>query len=120
MANYSYNPIFLLGKDANSNVTYQIPFTPIGYATNLAAGVEQHFTVPTNVNMAIFSYGTGTDVWVDGSTTAVLPGSSFAASTADLNPVARPVYAGEVLSFICGTAAAVKVSLYNTAINQNI
>jgi len=111
MANYSYNVLLQIGKDLNGEATYQIPFTPIGTATALGANTESHITVPDGVNCVFFAFGTGTDVWVDGSATlAAIPSGS---TTADLNPVARPVYPGQTLSYYCGTASIVKASFYN-------
>lgn len=102
----------ILGLDVNGNPTYQIPFSNTGVATTLAAGVEQHTTVPAGCDTAFFSYSTGTDVWVSNTETAAEPGGSFAEKLADLNPVARSVKPNEILSFISSSAAAVKVSYY--------
>lgn len=102
----------ILGKDLNGNVTYNIPFTNVGYETTLSAGVAQSLTVPLSVNVAYFSYSSGIDVFVDPINTATLPAGAFAATTADLNPVARTVIPGATLSFISAETGYVKVSFY--------
>ncbi len=102
----------ILGLDVNGNPTYRIGFSNTGVATTLSAGVEQHTTVPAGCDTAFFSYSTGTDVWVSNAQTAAVPTGSFAAKLADLNPVARLVKPGEVLSFISASVASVKVSYY--------
>ena len=93
---------FTLTKDVNGYNGFGIPFSLDGEATSLAANAEQHFKVPSNYPnwIAIFSYTPGANIWVDGINTAVVPGTSFAASTARLNPAGRYVKAGDVISFI--------------------
>ena len=113
----------VLGKDSNGNVTFVIPFpdngtAPIlGQRTMLAPSVAQSVTVPLNVNVAIFSYGSGTDIWVDPVNAATLPGVAFATTTAELNPVGRFVTPGTTLSVISEAAAEVKISFYQMAAN---
>ncbi len=102
----------LLGKDLNGNVTYEIPFSNVGYETTLAPSVAQSLTVPLNCTSAWFSYSSGVDVFVDPVTTATLPTGAFTSTTADLNPVARKVVPGSTLSFISAEAGYVKVSFY--------
>jgi len=93
---------FNLTKDIAGYNGFGIVFAEDGQATSLAANTEQHFTVPSNYPywIAIFSYTPGSNIWVDGITTAVVPSTSFGATTAELNPSARAVKAGDVLSFI--------------------
>lgn len=85
------------------------------FSTTLAAGVEQHFTVPTSSRTwgAIFSFEAGTSIWVANNDTAVTPGGSFAATSSQLNPSVRQVSGGDILSFITSnTTAQIGVSLY--------
>lgn len=102
----------LVVKDVNGNVIYGLPFATDGYETTLAANTEQHVTVPNDAQIAVFSYTGGVDVFVDPATTATLPSSSFAPTTADLNPVMRLVTPGTTLSFISAGTPYVKVSFY--------
>ena len=104
----------LLGKDANGNVTYEIPFSDTGYQTTLAASVAQNLTVPTNAKTAVFAFSSGGDVFVNPVTTATLPTGSFVATYQDLNPVMRKVTGGSTLSFISAGTAYVNVSFYQT------
>lgn len=89
-------------RDVSGTNGFGIAFSLNGESTSLAANVEQHITVPDNYPnwMAVFSYTPGSNIWVDGINTAVVPGTSFAASTARLNPAGRYVKAGDVISFI--------------------
>lgn len=111
-SNSSYSYYLLLGKDANSNVTYQIPFPYSGNAVNLIPATESNVTVPPNMDSAFFSYTNGSDVWVDGANTlAAVPNGD---TTAELNPVARPVFGGQVLSFYSMDTCIAKVSFYSS------
>jgi hypothetical protein len=107
---------FLMTRDISGTNGFGVVFAQDGKSAVLAAGVEQHFTVPSNFPhwIAIFSYTPGASVWVDGITTAVAPTGAFADTTADLNPAAREVKAGQVLSFITSDASQpmVGVKLY--------
>lgn len=107
---------FAMLRDINGYNGFGLPFALDGEATSLAANVEQHFTVPANYPnwIAIFSYTPGANIWVDGINTAVVPGVTFAATTAELNPSARFVKSGQILSFITSdvTTPWVSVLLY--------
>lgn len=103
----------LLGKDQNGAVVYSLPFPLDGVDTTLSANTEQHTTVPANVDIAFFSYSSGSNVFVDIYGTSDLPGGSFAATTTELNPVVRGVTPGQILSFISDTISYIKVSYYN-------
>ena len=106
----------VLGKDINGNVTYQIPFSNVGFDTTLAAGVAQSIVVPKDCKSAWFQYTSGADVFVDPVNTATLPGGTFAATTACLNPVARNVIPGSTLSLITdATDAYVVISFYQVS-----
>jgi len=93
---------FLMTRDINGYNGFGIPFSYDGFATSLAANVAQSVTVPSNYEywIAIFSYTPGSNIWVDGTTTAAVPGAAFASTTARLNPSARQVKKGQVISFI--------------------
>ena len=107
---------FLMTRDIAGFNGFGVPFTIIAKSAILTATVEQHFTIPSNYPnwIAIFSYSPGAAVWIDGITTAVAPTGAFAATTSELNPAARLVKAGDVLSFITTdlTSPAVGVALY--------
>ena len=110
---------FNMTKDVAGYNGFGVKFATDGYKGILAVGVEQHVTVPSNYPnwLAVFSYTPGSNIWVDGTTTAVAPTGAFAATTADLNPSARQVSAGQTLSFITSdtTSPQVKVSFYVVA-----
>lgn len=104
-------------KDINGVVTYGVPFADLEFSFTglLAANVAQSLTVPVGADkyLAIFAYSTGGEVFVANNTTAVIPSGSISNSVSDLNPVARYVKAGDVLSFITpDTACRIKVGFY--------
>lgn len=107
---------FNMTRDINGYNGFGVPFALDGMSTSLAANAEQHFTVPDNFAnwIAVFSYTPGSNIFVDTITTAAVPGSTFAATTSNLNPSARAVKAGDVLSFITSdvTDPWVQVSLF--------
>ena len=110
---------FNMTKDVAGYNGFGVKFATDGYKGLLAANVEQHVTVPANYPywLAVFSYTPGSNIWVDGTTTAVAPTGNFASTKADLNPSARFVTKGETLSFITSdtTSPMVKVSFYVVA-----
>lgn len=103
---------FLLGKDINGSITYDYPFSDTGAQVILSSNTPQSYVVPANVNTVVFSFSKGADVYVNPQGTAQLPGGAFAATFQELNPVKRPVYAGQTLSFISATAAGVTLSFF--------
>lgn len=107
---------FLMTRDIAGYNGFGIPFTNIAKSAILVTGVEQHFTVPSEYPnwIAIFGFTPGSSVWVDKFTTAVAPTGAFADTTSELNPAARFVKAGDVLSFITAdvNSAMVNVLLY--------
>lgn len=107
---------FNMTRDINGYNGFGVPFALDGQTAVLAANVEQHITVPSNYSnwIAVFSFTPGSNIWVDGITTAVVPAGAFSASTAELNPAARAVKAGQTLSFITSdtTNPLVSVSFY--------
>lgn len=107
-----------LGLDTNHNVTFELPVSDTIYRTTLVANTAQTLTIPPNMTRAFFSFSSGTDVWVNFSTTATLPTGGFLLSNSSLNPVARhSLIPGQTLSFICPTTSYVEVAFYTNNIN---
>jgi len=98
---------FNMTRDVAGYNGFGIPFAEDGYSMVLAAGVAQSVTVPDNYPnwIAIFGYTPGATVWVNGITTAVAPTGAASATTAKLNPSARYVKAGDIISFITSDVA---------------
>ena len=113
---------FTMCRDISGTNGFGIPFSEDGQATSLAANTEQHFVVPANYPnwIAIFSYTPGSNIWVDGITTAAVPSTSFAATTAELNPSARSVSAGQTLSFITADTTTPWVSVKLLVVNPYV
>ncbi len=116
---------FNLTRDINGFNGYGIIFSDQKYKTTLATGVAQSLTVPNSMGMggngiyvkpvylAVFSFTPGANVFVANNATAESPGASFSVSTSELNPAARQVEGGDVLSFITPDSAAyITVSFY--------
>lgn len=107
---------FLMTRDIGGQNGFGVDFCDDGEATTLTANAAQTVTVPSNYPnwLAIFSISPGSDVWVNKNGTATLPGSSFAPTTSELNPIARRVAAGDTLSLITASTLNpyVKVSFY--------
>ncbi len=86
------------------------------YSANIAQNTDTTLTVPSFSAhyVAIFSFQSGASVWVTINGTAAKPaGSTFAATTSELNPVARYVKAGDVIHVLTGdTSAMVGVTFY--------
>lgn len=107
------------------------PFCDTVYTASLAAATATALTVPgkaaigmasatssKNTYLAVFSYQPAAQVWVANNGTAAIPaGAAFALSTSELNPPAKIVKAGDVLSMICTAGAVVSVALYSTQEN---
>ncbi len=111
--------ILNMTRDINGYNSFGLPQSNTIYTTTLAAGVEQHFTVPpTGIAtypkvLAVFFQDAGADIFVAVNATAALPSGSFAQSTCEENPAARQVKPGDVLSFITGdTTDYVGVAFY--------
>jgi len=107
---------FSMARDINGYNGFGIDFCDDNKEMILAANVEQHFTVPSNYQdwLAIFSIQPGSAVWVANNHTAAVPSGSIADTTSQLNPTARRVRAGDVISLITSdsTNDQVGVSLY--------
>lgn len=104
---------FLMTNDINGQNGFGLAFTDTAYSATLAAGVATTLTVPSSASMggvpntnkaqwlAIFSFTPGSEIWVANNGTAAAPaGAAFAATPAELNPAARLVQGGDVLSFL--------------------
>jgi len=106
---------FNLTRDINGYNGFGLDFCEDNQSVTLAANVEQNFTVPGNYAtwIAVFSYEPGASVWVANNFTATIPGGTLAATFSELNPTARRVKAGDVISLISpDDSVAVGVSLY--------
>lgn len=108
---------FNMVRDINGFNGFGLDFAENNEQMLLLAGVEQHFTVPnvscvngqsglTNSWIAIFCIQAGGDVWVANNATAQVPVGAAAATTSQLNPTARRVKGGDVLSFITNDVSA--------------
>lgn len=109
-----YTP-FNLVRDINGYNGFGLAFSVDKYSVSLASSTDTTLTIPSYAAkyIAIMSYEPGTNVYVANNATAEVPvGATFAATTSELNPVARLVNAADVLHFISGTAVDVGVTLY--------
>lgn len=105
------------GRDVQGYNAYAPATAADKWSATIASGTATSITVPANYStwVAVFSYQSGTDIWVDltGATAAVPGGSTLAKTTAELNPAARTVYAGNSISIITDdTTADVGIALY--------
>jgi hypothetical protein len=106
---------FSMTRDINGYNGFGLMFADDKYSTTLASGVAQTLTIPSNASkwLAIFSYEPGGEVWVANNATAALPGGTMAAATSEMNPTARQVKAGDILSFITpDTTLYIGITLY--------
>lgn len=104
------------GRDIQSQNAYAPSFSQNKFSAALVNGSEQTFTIPADFERWVIalSYQPGSSVWVSYNSTAAIPvGNSFAATTSELNPGARSVFAGDVIHLITANASAdVGVILY--------
>jgi hypothetical protein len=96
------------------------------YSATLAADTPETVTVPSiaalgclnstlgSLYVAIFSYEPATTFYVAFNATAAVPaGGTFAATTSELNPKARIVKGGDVISVVAPEAASsLSISFY--------
>lgn len=115
--------VFNINTAVNGALGFGLPFCDTIYTATLAASTEKTITVPgagsdtsrqINKYIAVFSYEDAKNVYVALNATAAVPaGSSFAASTSELNPPAKYVKAGDVLHLITAdTDVDVSVAIY--------
>lgn len=104
------------GRDVQGFNAFAPEFGTNKWSATIVADADASITVPANYPnwIAVFSFQPGTNVWVANNTTATVPvGSTFDTTSSELNPSARWVHAGDVLSFITDNVSAdVGVSLY--------
>lgn len=107
------------GRDVQGLNAYAPQSPDDKYSVTLSNGVAVPFTVPDNFPVWILSIAAdpGTSVWYSNGGTADNPaGATFAATTSELNPGPRLVYANDVLSFLTTNATAdVQISLWSGA-----
>lgn len=99
---------FSMSRDINGYNGFGIlPSTDI-YGCSLTANVAQSITVPSNYQnwIAIFTYTPGSNIFVSFSDTAAVPNGTMGARTSVLNPSARQVKAGDVISIITPNATS--------------
>lgn len=107
--------LFNLNRDISGIPAYSPKFSIDGKKVTLSANVAQNFTVPSNYSIwtAIFMFEPGATIYVANNHTAEVPTGSFTDTFSELNPQARMVEGGDVLSFITAdTTASVIVKLY--------
>jgi hypothetical protein len=108
----------VFGRDVQGYNAFAPKFVLSKFNVTLASGAPQSLTVPSsNANwIALFAFEPSTKVWVANNATAAAPSGSFAAATSELNPAARSVKAGDVLSFVTdNTTAEVWVGFYEVS-----
>jgi hypothetical protein len=116
---------FSLTRDINGYNGFGLAFSDTKYSATLATTTDTTLTVPQSGALllptstktrfiAIMSYEPGAKVWVALNDTASDPaGSTFAATTSELNPAARVVQVDDVLHFYTtDTTAEVGVTFY--------
>lgn len=110
------SPLLNFGRDAQGYNAYAPEFAPVHFSATLASATPASFTVTGDYKTYIvsFSYQPGTSNWVALNTTATIPvGGTFASTASELNPGARWVSQGDVISLVThNTTADVGVSIY--------
>lgn len=117
---------FSMVRDINGYNGFGLQFALDKYSATILQSTDTTLAVPltgafgsgqsTTVArfLAIFSYQSGSTVWVANNAVAAIPvGATFAAVSSELLPTARYVKAGDVLHFITpDTSAQVGVVFY--------
>lgn len=106
---------FEIGKDRNGTVNFIITGDPVSrFAVNLAASTPQGLTLPSDVNLAIFQYEPGANVFVTKDASIAFPGGIFATYNADLNVPGLYVSSPGTLLFLSDTTAYVVIKFYRS------
>lgn len=107
---------FNMTRDINGYNGFGLDFSDDNHQMILESNVEQNFTVPENYKnwVIIFSYNPGASVWVARNETAEIPIGNIAPTLSQLNPSARRVSGGDIISLITADSSTdqVGVSLY--------
>lgn len=107
-----------LTRDVTGAYQFGLPIAYDNFGAHLAASTAQSFVVPDNYPwfLAIIGIPAGATIWADNTTTAVIPASTVAATTAVCNMREIYVKGGSTLSLITDTSggASVSVSFYVT------
>ena len=106
---------FSMIRDTSGYNSFALEFSQQNYSAILSVGVAQSLTIPGNASkyVCVFTIESGADVWVANNATAAYPAGTMAASNSVMNPAARFVKAGDVLSFIAqNTNASISIVLY--------
>jgi len=98
-------------NDANGNNSFAAPFSDTINALSLGVATAESATVPAGANFCIFSYTT--DIYVNSSATATVPGDTTDGTASELNPTIRQVTAGDTLSIISPAASVVTLSYFS-------
>lgn len=106
-----------IAKANNSIPIWGPNFTDLGADALLSDGVEQTYTVPNGVTVAIVRYTPGSNVWVtNGTTPLVVPTGAFAQSSNMLSPTAFWVQPGDTIRFVAaGADAYVNINFYDNS-----
>jgi hypothetical protein len=112
--------ILNLTKDAGGRDTFLRRPSTIIKSGVLAAGVEQHFTIPSEFPRynILFSYSAGASVWISINGTAVVPTSTIADTNSEQNPVGYQLLAGDVVSIITSDTASDLIGITLYAVQQ--
>lgn len=105
--------LFNLTRDINGYNGFGLLFSNRNFIGIVEEDTPQSITVPTDYEycIAIFSYESGTSVYVANNDTAEIPTGSFSSTTSQQNPAARLVKSGDVLSITTSSTTA-EVGVY--------
>ena len=107
------------------------PFCDTIFSSALAANTDTSIAVPLNASpgmapaqqvnntfLAVFSYQSGSVVYVAKNVAAAAPaGAPFAASHSEINPPAKIVKAGDTIHMLCVAGCDVTIAFYSTQSN---
>ena len=114
---------FNMVRDINGYNGFGLKFSNSQFQALVASGVESTLEVPVSPDatypnlIAIFSFSPGSSVWVSLNQSATIPISgTFSQCNCELNPSARFVQTGDILSFISDDSTnEIGVSFYAIA-----